>query len=100
MTPDLSTMPFSSQRTIYSLLCRSFPPKNAKTNIDKEKLPSMSTAAQAFFPSTTLAQSEIWDEEIRHPLRKPKFKKKDIDARRSKVCDLFRRCCKNISYGF
>ncbi|EKM51892.1 uncharacterized protein PHACADRAFT_127885 [Phanerochaete carnosa HHB-10118-sp] len=62
----------------------SFPPKNAKVNIAKEALPSMSPAATAFFPTPTLAQSEIWAEDIRRPLRKPKFKKKDIDKRRSK----------------
>ena len=37
------------------------------------------------FPAAILAQSEIWDNEKRSGLQKPKFKKKDLDARRSKV---------------
>jgi ribonuclease P/MRP protein subunit POP1 len=37
------------------------------------------------FPAAILAQSEIWDEEKRSALKKPKFKKKDLDERRSKV---------------
>ena len=64
---------------------RSFPPKNAKVNVDKDVLPSMAQTTASFFPTASLAQSEIWDEDVRLPLRKPKFKKKDIDERRSKV---------------
>ncbi|GJE88273.1 POP1 and POPLD domain-containing protein [Phanerochaete sordida] len=62
----------------------SFPPKNAKVSVDEGALPSMSQAGSAFFPTPTLAQSDIWAEDVRIPLRKPKFKKKDIDERRSK----------------
>ena len=63
----------------------SFPPKNAKVQIDEAKLPSLSAAASAFFPSAVLARSEIWDESVRRPLRKPTFQKKDIDKRRAEV---------------
>ncbi|KIP10247.1 hypothetical protein PHLGIDRAFT_267125 [Phlebiopsis gigantea 11061_1 CR5-6] len=61
----------------------SFPPKNAKVRVDEEKLPSISTAASAFFPSAVLARSEIWNEDVRRPLRRPMFQKKDIDKRRA-----------------
>jgi ribonuclease P/MRP protein subunit POP1 len=37
------------------------------------------------FPAAVLAQSEIWDEEKRSVLKKPTYKKKDLDTRRSKV---------------
>jgi ribonuclease P/MRP protein subunit POP1 len=37
------------------------------------------------FPAAILAQSEIWDEEKRSALKKPTYKKKDLDMRRSKV---------------
>ena len=36
-------------------------------------------------PSVLLASSDIWDEAIRNGLAKPRFKKKDLDDRRSKV---------------
>jgi ribonuclease P/MRP protein subunit POP1 len=49
----------------------------------------MSPAGTAFYPTSVLAQSEIWNEDVRRPLAKPKFKKKDIDARRSKVSKFF-----------
>ncbi|OJA10580.1 hypothetical protein AZE42_04637 [Rhizopogon vesiculosus] len=57
-----------------------FPPKNAKlrTNNQHAATPAMT------FPAAILAQSEIWDEEKRSALEKPKFKKKDLDERRSK----------------
>jgi ribonuclease P/MRP protein subunit POP1 len=38
------------------------------------------------FPSAALAQSEIWDEPVRKALKTPRYKKKDIDERKSKVC--------------
>lgn len=65
----------------------SFPPKNAKVRVDEEKLPSISTTASAFFPSAVLARSEIWNEDVRRPLRRPMFQKKDIDKRRAEVSD-------------
>ncbi|KAK0201890.1 POP1-domain-containing protein [Desarmillaria ectypa] len=54
-----------------------FPPKNAKLNV--------STASNVLtMPSSTLAQSDIWDETARDALKTPKYKKKDLDERRSK----------------
>ncbi|KAF8225887.1 POP1-domain-containing protein [Tricholoma matsutake] len=58
-----------------------FPPKNAKPK------PSDSDHAAATittFPSATLAQSEIWDDTTRNALLTPRYKKKDLDERRSK----------------
>ncbi|KAG2145816.1 ribonucleases P/MRP protein subunit POP1-domain-containing protein [Suillus clintonianus] len=57
-----------------------FPPKNAKprTNDQHVVTPAMT------FPAAILAQSEIWDEEKRSALKKPTYKKKDLDTRRSK----------------
>lgn len=55
-----------------------FPPKNAKLRTDGQR-PAVMT-----FPAAILAQSEIWDEEKRSGLKKPTYKKKDLDARRSK----------------
>ncbi|KAH9927049.1 POP1-domain-containing protein [Amylocystis lapponica] len=60
----------------------SFPPKNAKLDIDIES-GVQSSPPVSVFPSSALAQSDIWDEQVREPLRKPRFKKKDIDQRRS-----------------
>ncbi|KAJ7780582.1 NUC188 domain-containing protein [Mycena maculata] len=53
-----------------------FPPKNAK--------PSPTVASPIIIPSATLAESEIWGESTRDSLRKPRYKKKDLDERRSK----------------
>lgn len=61
----------------------SFPPKNAKPKVAKDDLPSLSLPS-ATFPTSTLAQSEIWEENVRHALRKPRYKTKDIDERKSK----------------
>ncbi|TBU44510.1 POP1-domain-containing protein [Dichomitus squalens] len=58
----------------------SFPPKNVQLNI--ESGPSLSPASTVF-PSACLAQSQIWDEDVRMVLRKPRYKKKDLDQRRS-----------------
>ncbi|CAL1712921.1 unnamed protein product [Somion occarium] len=60
-----------------------FPPKNAKVHLDMSD-PSPSTSAAAVFPTSVIAQSEIWDEKVRNPLQKPRYKKKDLDERRSK----------------
>ncbi|OBZ71160.1 Ribonucleases P/MRP protein subunit pop1 [Grifola frondosa] len=60
----------------------SFPPKNAKVDLDTQGQPNLSPPLSVF-PSSTLAQSEIWDEDIRLGLRRPRYKKKDIDQRRS-----------------
>ncbi|KAK7048302.1 ribonucleases P/MRP protein subunit POP1 [Favolaschia claudopus] len=53
-----------------------FPPKNAK--------PHPVSASTRIIPSATLAESELWEESIRQTLRKPRYKKKDLDERRSK----------------
>ncbi|KAJ7784628.1 POP1-domain-containing protein [Mycena metata] len=53
-----------------------FPPKNAK--------PRPVAASQIIIPSATLAQSDLWEESVRNSLRKPRYKKKDLDERRSK----------------
>ncbi|KAJ7134557.1 NUC188 domain-containing protein [Mycena epipterygia] len=53
-----------------------FPPKNAK--------PGPVPASPIIFPSATLAQSDLWEQSTRDSLRKPRYKKKDIDERRSK----------------
>ena len=43
------------------------------------------------FPTSKLAFSKVWDEGLRHKLSIPKFKKKDIDARKAKVWMPFQR---------
>ncbi|KAJ7459800.1 ribonucleases P/MRP protein subunit POP1-domain-containing protein [Mycena latifolia] len=53
-----------------------FPPKNAK--------PRPTSASPIIIPSATLAQSELWEESTRDSLRKPRYKKKELDERRSK----------------
>ncbi|KAF8967138.1 ribonucleases P/MRP protein subunit POP1-domain-containing protein [Flammula alnicola] len=58
-----------------------FPPKNAKPAKNGS---TASTLNQITFPSAYLAESEIWDDVIRNTLAKPRFKKKDLDERRSK----------------
>ena len=60
----------------------SFPPKNVKLNIDEG---TNLSPASTVFPSSVLAQSEIWRENTRLALRKPRYQKKDIDQRRSSV---------------
>ena len=67
-------------------LSRSFPPKNAKPKIDNS--PNFSSL-NTTMPSVLLASSDIWDEAIRNGLAKPRFKKKDLDDRRSKVNVLY-----------
>ncbi|KZT11889.1 POP1-domain-containing protein [Laetiporus sulphureus 93-53] len=57
----------------------SFPPKNQKVRYES----GPSATSPAIFPSAALATSSIWDESIREKLCKPKFKKSDIDQRRS-----------------
>ncbi|KAF7291584.1 hypothetical protein HMN09_01249500 [Mycena chlorophos] len=53
-----------------------FPPKNAKPHVTNQ-LPKI-------VPSGALAQTELWDSSIRETLKKPRYKKKDLDERRSK----------------
>ncbi|KAF7365276.1 Ribonucleases P/MRP protein subunit POP1 [Mycena venus] len=53
-----------------------FPPKNAK--------PRPTSTSPIIIPSAAIAQSDLWEESMRDSLRKPRYKKKDIDERRSK----------------
>ncbi|KAJ7212167.1 NUC188 domain-containing protein [Mycena pura] len=53
-----------------------FPPKNAK--------PQSTHASPMIIPSATLAQSDLWEDSTRESLRKPRYKKKDLDERRAK----------------
>ncbi|KAG8214891.1 hypothetical protein J3R82DRAFT_10062 [Butyriboletus roseoflavus] len=61
-----------------------FPPKNAKPHYPDVAQPSTQLSQAFHFPTALTAQSEIWDEEKRGSLKKPKYKKKDLDDRRSK----------------
>ncbi|KAH7885023.1 ribonucleases P/MRP protein subunit POP1-domain-containing protein [Phlebopus sp. FC_14] len=61
-----------------------FPPKNAKAYCPDATRTMASPSSAFFFPSSNIAQSEIWDAEKRGGLKKPRYKKKDIDERRSK----------------
>ena len=67
--------PCSPSRNVHS-----FPPKNAKIQYDSS---NNAQPVVPFYPTSVLAQSEIWDENVRNALRKPRFKKKDIDERKS-----------------
>ncbi|KAF8631784.1 hypothetical protein AX17_004999 [Amanita inopinata Kibby_2008] len=55
-----------------------FPPKNAKSKPNCVR-------NGVVIPSENLAQSEIWDEVVRLKLSKPRYKKLELDQRRSKV---------------
>ncbi|KAF8547670.1 POP1-domain-containing protein [Imleria badia] len=61
-----------------------FPPKNAKPHYPDAAQSYNQSSPDFIFHGALTAQSEIWDEETRGSLKKPKFKKKDIDDRRSK----------------
>lgn len=63
----------------------SFPPKNAKVTIQETDTASLSVI-EGHFPCSAIAQSNIWDTHQRDALKRPKFKKKDIDNRKSAVC--------------
>lgn len=41
------------------------------------------------FPSSLLAQSDIWSESTRTRLKHPRYKKRDLDERKTKVSHLF-----------
>jgi ribonuclease P/MRP protein subunit POP1 len=60
----------------------SFPPKNAKVQIAKKELPTICKPWECF-PTASLARSDIWDQSIRDALKVPRFKKKEIDARKA-----------------
>ncbi|ETW81747.1 RNase P [Heterobasidion irregulare TC 32-1] len=59
----------------------SFPPKNAKAQVSRTQLLSIPPPCTSF-PSSTLAQSDIWNETLRAKLKTPRHKKKSIDARK------------------
>ncbi|KII86967.1 hypothetical protein PLICRDRAFT_276152 [Plicaturopsis crispa FD-325 SS-3] len=61
-----------------------FPPKNAKPRTHETGSQQFSPAL-ATFPTAAIARSEIWDDEIRTSLKKPRFNKKTLDERRSKL---------------
>ncbi|KAF7314186.1 hypothetical protein MKEN_00890800 [Mycena kentingensis (nom. inval.)] len=52
-----------------------FPPKNAK--------PHITNATRPIQPSANLAQTELWDATIRTSIQKPRYKKQQLDDRRS-----------------
>ena len=60
----------------------SFPPKNAKVHVAKEELPTIRKPWECF-PLASLAHSNIWDKNVRDFLEVPRFKKKELDARRA-----------------
>ncbi|KAF9468581.1 ribonucleases P/MRP protein subunit POP1-domain-containing protein [Collybia nuda] len=59
-----------------------FPPKNAK--LEPPKSDHVPGATRAF-PSSSLAETEIWNASVRNKLVKPRYKKKDLDERRAKA---------------
>ncbi|KAF8120269.1 ribonucleases P/MRP protein subunit POP1-domain-containing protein [Boletus edulis] len=61
-----------------------FPPKNAKPHYPDVTQSSTQMSPAFIFPTALTAQSELWDEEKRGSLKKPRYKKKDLDERRSK----------------
>ncbi|KAG9026385.1 hypothetical protein FRB95_008900 [Tulasnella sp. JGI-2019a] len=60
----------------------SFPPVNEKPT-EEANQPS-SAATFTISPAPEIARSGLWDEKVRDTLRQPKYKKKDLDHRRSK----------------
>jgi ribonuclease P/MRP protein subunit POP1 len=54
-----------------------FPPKIAHLEYKEE--------SPVIYSSTELARSDLWEQDIRKTLSKPRYTKKDIDDRRSKV---------------
>ncbi|TFY75477.1 hypothetical protein EWM64_g8533 [Hericium alpestre] len=59
-----------------------FPPKNAKPHVKEDELPSISAACTCL-PSPALVQCDLWDDKTRERLKTPKYKKKELDARRA-----------------
>lgn len=61
-----------------------FPPKNSKAHFAELETGHLNNnVSTILFNSVPLARSGIWDESVRGTLRKPRFKKKDIDARKA-----------------
>ena len=59
----------------------SFPPKNARDT----HIPEGEQHPDPVFPSVELAQSQLWEHGVRENLRKPKYRKADLDFRRHEV---------------
>ncbi|KIM28940.1 hypothetical protein M408DRAFT_8384 [Serendipita vermifera MAFF 305830] len=59
----------------------SFPPKNATI---REENYDASTIAFTVQPTSVLSTSDLWSEKTRLDLSKPKFRKRDLDERKSK----------------
>ncbi|KAF9267501.1 POP1-domain-containing protein [Marasmius fiardii PR-910] len=57
-----------------------FPPKNSKAQYTS----SPSSSFKFTYPTSALARSELWHEPTRMKLKRPRFKKKDLDERRAK----------------
>ncbi|KAL5512825.1 hypothetical protein ACEPAG_3091 [Sanghuangporus baumii] len=60
-----------------------FPPKNTKIHLNTNSKENTSLPA-GLWPIAKLAESELWDSDVRVRLCIPRFKKKDIDSRKSK----------------
>ncbi|KAH0586339.1 hypothetical protein H2248_007583 [Termitomyces sp. 'cryptogamus'] len=58
-----------------------FPPKNAQVQAP----PVNDIPSTTVFPSAQLAQCDLWDGAVRTKLARPRYKKKDLDERRSKL---------------
>ena len=71
--------------TYIRLIRLSFPPKNTKV-VPNERAGGSASIPAGLWPTTKLAFSDLWDSAVRQRLENPKFKKKDIDSRKSKVC--------------
>ncbi|KAK7056731.1 Ribonucleases P/MRP protein subunit pop1 [Paramarasmius palmivorus] len=57
-----------------------YPPKNAKVHLND----TLNLSTVQLYPSSCLARSDIWDDSIRMKLKRPRFKKSELDERRSK----------------
>ncbi|KAL5501441.1 POP1 [Sanghuangporus vaninii] len=60
-----------------------FPPKNTKIQMNANSKGNLSLPT-GLWPTAKLAESELWDNDVRTRLCTPRFKKKDIDSRKSK----------------
>lgn len=86
--PRLKYVNLSAFIVYFTILWIRFPPKNAKPSFPDMTNPPATPSSSLIFPSSIIAQTEIWDEAKREVLKKPKYKKKDLDERRSKACSL------------
>ncbi|KAK4686639.1 ribonuclease P/MRP protein subunit POP1, partial [Tremellales sp. Uapishka_1] len=62
-----------------------FPPKRSTVDEAETSADGVLRASMSMEPSSELATSELWDEEIREGLAKPRYKKSDLDRRRQKL---------------